>query len=183
MKTCAVGRFHSSPKPSQIMPNYAKLCECQDPLYNKRSRWSKVTLCFSPNRWESSVSAIVKKKVAYVLRFRDPKSLGAHSGDRSFFSFAYLTWLLRGHFLIFAYLTWFLRGIFLYFAKVFLGGLGAPIIDIQMQVLCSKKTAERETPYVDPFWEDFGEAWGHRESIYKCRFSVLRKLLNEKHHL
>ena len=48
--------------------------------------------------------------MAYVLRFWDPKSLGAHSGDRSICVFAYLTVLLGGHFSIFAYLTWFLRG-------------------------------------------------------------------------
>ena len=62
MKTCAVGRFRSSSKPRQTTPNYAKLRVYQNPLYNKRSRWSKVTLFFSPNRWESSVSAIVKNK-------------------------------------------------------------------------------------------------------------------------
>ena len=36
----------------------------------------------------------VKKKVAYVLCFRDPKSLRPHSGDRSFCVFAYLIALL-----------------------------------------------------------------------------------------
>ena len=49
----------------------------------------------------------VEKKVAYVCCFRDPKSLGVERGDRSIFVFAYLTALLRGHFLILAYLTWF----------------------------------------------------------------------------
>ena len=58
----------------------------------------------------------VEKKVAYVCCFRDPKSLGAHSGDRSIFVLAYLTALLRGHFLILQYLTWFLRGRFSVFA-------------------------------------------------------------------
>ena len=58
------------------------------------------------------------EKVAYVLRFCDPKSLGAHSGDRSFCVFAYLTALLGGHFCIFAYLTALLRGFFHYFSLV-----------------------------------------------------------------
>ena len=40
----------------------------------------------------------VKKKVAYVLCFRDPKSLRPHSGDRSFCVFAYLIALLEGYF-------------------------------------------------------------------------------------
>ena len=52
----------------------------------------------------------VKKKVAYLFRFRDPKSLGAHSGDRSFRVFAYLEVLLGGHFPMLQYLTRFLRG-------------------------------------------------------------------------
>ena len=53
-----------------------------------------------------------EKKVAYVLRFRDPKSLGAHSGDRSFCVFAYLTVLLGGHFPILQYLIALLEGYF-----------------------------------------------------------------------
>jgi hypothetical protein len=54
----------------------------------------------------------VKKQVAYVLRFRDPKSLGAHSGDRSICVFAYLTVLLGGHFPILQYLIALLEGHF-----------------------------------------------------------------------
>ena len=57
----------------------------------------------------------VKKQVAYVLRFRDPKSLGAHSGDRSICVFAYLTVLLGGHFPILQYLIALLEGHFLCF--------------------------------------------------------------------
>ena len=57
------------------------------------------------------------KKVAYVLRFRDPKSLGAHSGDRSICVFAYLTILLGGHFPILQYLIALLECHFLYFGS------------------------------------------------------------------
>ena len=54
----------------------------------------------------------MSKKMAYVLRFRDPKSLGAHSGDRSFRVLQYLTILLGGHFPILQYLIALLEGHF-----------------------------------------------------------------------
>ena len=58
-----------------------------------------------------------QKKVAYVLYFRASKSIWLESGDNRFCVFAYLTALLRGHFLILAYLTWFLRGRFSMFSR------------------------------------------------------------------
>ena len=65
-----------------------------------------------------------------LLGFRDPKSLGAHSGDRSICVFAYLIALLGGHFPILQYLIALLRSHFLYFGlgepKVIWGGLGEP---------------------------------------------------------
>ena len=58
------------------------------------------------------MSAMSKKTVTYVLRFRDPKSLGAHSGDRSFRVLQYLIALLGGHFPMLQYLIALLEGHF-----------------------------------------------------------------------
>ena len=112
MKTCAVGRFRSSSKRRRATP--------QDAEPSRTTRVPKSTIqqghfVVKSDPFFLSESLGVErecnreKKVAYVLRFRDPKSLGAHSGDRSIFVFAYLTALLRGHFLILQYFTWFFR--------------------------------------------------------------------------
>ena len=97
---------HATPRPRQDKRRQATLWDFECPPSYSVKKGFVVEAKSLGAHSECNVS----KKMHTLLGFRDPKSLGVESGDRSICVFAYLTALLEFHFPILQYLIWFLRG-------------------------------------------------------------------------